>query len=119
MTMTQHTQKHNKNEIVRGTFRRPKLLNDLLEAKAKSTGNTAHKLMVDELWKSVEELRLDELKGRPSLETLHQHMAATLAQIQEYSKHAAKIDKMIAEEMAILLVKKKSLKKKSSAAQKK
>ncbi len=109
--MTQQNQKHATDEIIRSTFRRPKLLNDLVEAKAKSIGSTGQKVMVDELWKSVEGLRQEELKGKPSLETLQKHMAVTLSRIRDYSKHAATLEKMIEEEVATLLTKPKNTKK--------
>jgi len=89
------TAKRDYHKVEHQTIRAPELLRSLIEAKAASTGNTPHRLMVDALWISVEGLRHEDLKGDPSLETLQKHLSAALLQAEQYQQLAIEINEQI------------------------
>jgi len=117
------TAKRDYHKVEHQTIRAPELLRSLIEAKAASTGNTPHRLMVDALWISVEGLRHEDLKDDPSLETLQKHLVAALLQAEQYQQLAIEINEKMMAKMSAKsgkkattkkTAKKKAVKKKSS-----
>ena len=115
------TAKRDYHKVEHQTIRAPELLRSLIEAKAASTGNTPHRLMVDALWISVKGLRYEELKGTPSLETLQKHLSAALLQAEQYQQLAIEINEQIMAKTSARPGKKATTKKavKKKAAKKK
>jgi len=104
------TAKRDYHKVEHQTIRAPELLRSLIEAKATSTGNTPHRLMVDALWKSVDGLRHDALQGEPSLDTLQKHLVAALLQAEQYQQLAIEINEKIMAKTSVKPAKKSTKK---------
>jgi len=102
------TNKREYHKVSHKTIRPPEQLYSLLKAKAASEGNTTHRLMINELWKSVEGLVEVELDGDPSLEVLQKHLAAALLRAEQEQQYAIELNERIMKKQSKATKRKKS-----------